>query len=111
MEGYRAGLILCMPEFDTYHVIERFAKDHNDPGALQAYIFLKRRTELAIRWRAVNLDIEAPLNKLVELYTGTKEKAPKPTKLEDMSEQDRLAAYEQACKAAGIELDPTLFTK
>ena len=110
MEGYRAGLILCMPEFDTYHALERFARDNSDSEAIQAYLFLRKRTERAIRWRAMQEVDRMGLQKAVEFCTGIRfNKAPE--KLEEMTEEQRRAMFEKACADTGVQLDPSLFKK
>lgn len=97
-----------MPEFDTYHALERFAKNPSDAAAIQAYLFLRKRTEHMIRWRALQELDRFGIHKAIELYTGTKEhKAPKT--LADMTEEQRQDLFTKACAAAGVQIDPSLF--
>lgn len=98
-----------MPEFDTYHAIERFAKNNSDSEAIQAYLFLRKRTELAIRWRALQEADHLGLQKAMDLYMGSKSQTTHAAKLEDMSEKQRQAMFAQACAATGVQLDPSLF--
>ena len=98
-----------MPEFDTYHAIERFAQDNTSVEALQAYLFLRKRTERAIRWRALREADSFGLKKAIEIYTGTKEHNVTPTKLEDMTEKQRQDLFVQACAETGVQIDPSLF--
>ena len=100
-----------MPELDTYHALERFAKDNANYEARQAYLFLKRRTELSIQWRAFSMVDYAPLQKLAELYLGVKDRSAELTDMADMSEPDRQQLFEWACSQTGVEIDPKLFTK
>ena len=109
MEGYRASLIICMPEFDTYHALERFARNNSDQAAIQAYRFLKKRTELAIRWQALRELDHMDLQKAVEIYTGVNTASANIDKLEDMTEEQRMSLFEHACKETGIQIDPSLF--
>ena len=48
---------------------------------------------------------------LYDLYIGHKDKEPDPTKLEDMSEEERFKLFELACTRTGLQLDPALFKK
>ena len=108
MEGYRAGVILCMPEFDTYHALERFARNPSDGAAIQAYLFLRKRTERMIRWRALQELDRFGIQKAIDIYTGTRShKAPKT--LADMTEEQRQELFTKACAAAGVQIDPSLF--
>jgi len=104
-------LILCMPEFDTYHALERFARDNSNNETRQAYLFLRRRTELSIQWRALGMAEYAPIKELAELYMGFKDKVKKIDKLEDMEEEDRQKLFAEACAQTGVQIDPELFTK
>jgi hypothetical protein len=100
-----------MPEFDTYHVLERFARDNANSEARQAYLFLRRRTELSIQWRALGMAEYAPMKKLTDLYMGVKDTMEKVEKLEDMTEEARQKLFAQACAQTGVQIDPELFTK
>ena len=96
-----------MPELDTYNTIQRYAEANNDPAAVQAYVLLKTRAERMALWRAVSLglpDLKAALDLTLGL-SGKKN----PSKLADMSEEERRKLYDAACKAAGIEIDPAAF--
>lgn len=100
-----------MPEFDTYHILERYARDNSSIENRQAFLFLRRRTELSICWRALVAVDRAPISKLVELYLGVKGDKVKAKKLADMTEAERLDLFKSACTKTGIKLDPSLFKK
>lgn len=109
MEGYRASLILCMPEFDTYNTIKRYAQNNSDPAAVQAYYFLMQRTERLALWHA-NTQGVGDLGTAMRMYLGLHLDA-KPVTMAGMSEDARRKMYEEACKAKGIQLDPETFKK
>lgn len=100
-----------MPALDTYHTIERFAKNNSDAEALLAYRFLKHRTSLAVKWQALQYVPVIEHGKAVDLYTGTVEREPVAKSLENMSEKERLNMFQQACMATGMQLDPSLLRK
>ena len=99
-----------MPEFDTYHAIERYARNTNDLEAALAYKFLKRRTKLAIMWRAVCNFGSSKLDAASILQTGAFASSVKPvTKAMDlgsMTEDERKAMFMDAIEEVGIQLDP-----
>jgi hypothetical protein len=101
--------MLCMPEFDTYKAIERYAKDNSSPEAILGFQMLRKRTETTIMWRTVltGLDISAAL----KMYLGISDRAAGSKKLEDMTEEERRKAYAAACMSTGIQLDPETFKK
>ena len=104
--------MLCMPEFDTYNAIQRYAKRNNDPAAVLAYVFLKTRTERQLMWRAVSLglpDLKAALD--LTMGITNKPSSNNPASMADMSEEQRRKLYDAACKQAGIQLDPSALTK
>ena len=100
-----------MPALDTYKTIERFARDPDDGAALQAYKFLRHRTALEIKWQAFQYVPTIEHSAAVNLYTGTKEYAPVVKDLSEMSEPQRQDLFEQACKATGVQLDPSILRK
>lgn len=100
-----------MPALDTYHTIERFARNNSDLEALLAYRCLKHRTELAVKWQAFQYVPAIDLMKAINLYTGVVERTETPKSMGDMTEQERIELYAQACKAKGIQLDPSLLRK
>ena len=100
-----------MPSLDTYKTIERFAKNPEDSAALQAYKFLRHRTALEIKWKAFQYVPAIEHNAAVDLYTGARDKTVSAKSLEEMSEPQRMDLFEQACKAAGVQLDPSILRK
>lgn len=98
-----------MPELDTYNTLQRFASDNNDLANIQAYKFLKRRTERFVRWQAINIFGVSDIQKAVELYLGVSNPEATPQDLAAMSEEQRLSMYEQACAEFGIAVDPSAF--
>ena len=101
-----------MPEFDTYHAIERYARNNSDSAAIQAYLFLRKRTERAIRWRAMQEYDRMGLQKAIQFYTGIQDRAkPEVQKLDEMTEEQRQELFKQACAQTGVQIDPSLFKK
>ncbi len=99
-----------MPEFDTYNTIERFARDNRNPASVQAYIFLRRRAELMMRWRVLTSAADN-MELATDAYLGLKHTIAKSRSFIDMDEQDRQKLFMEACKDAGVQIDPNTFTK
>jgi len=100
-----------MPELDTYQTLKRFAENNTDLAAIQAYKFLKRRTELSVQWQVLRMAGVVDPKKALEFYTGVKDQIQAPTRLEDMSEAERMKLFEEACKQTNVQLDPSIFKK
>ena len=100
-----------MPALDTYKTIERFARNPDDGAALQAYKFLRHRTALEIKWQAFQYVPAIEHGAAVDLYTGAKERVTVAKDLSEMSEPQRQDLFEQACKATGVQLDPSILRK
>ena len=98
-----------MPEFDTYHAIERYARNTDDPAAILSYRMLKRRTEIAVMWRAVcNFGAHNLLN-TASIQMGAfaaDKKQPKPMDMGSMTEKERKDMFMKAVEEVGIQLDP-----
>lgn len=99
-----------MPEFDTYNTIERFARDNHNPATVQAYVFLRRRAELMMRWRIWTSDA-ADLEQATNAYLGLNKRLSQPRTFLDMDEPDRQRLFAEACKDVGVQIDPSTFTK
>lgn len=100
-----------MPALDTYKTIERFARNPDDGAALQAYKFLRHRTALEVKWQALQYVPAMEHGTAVDLYTGTNERVTVAKDLSEMSEPQRQDLFEQACKATGVQLDPSILRK
>ena len=100
-----------MPSLDTYNTIERFARNPDDGTALQAYRFLRHRTALEVKWKALQYVPAIEHDAAVNLYTGVSNRAPVAKDLSEMSEPQRQDLFEQACKATGVQLDPSILRK
>lgn len=96
-----------MPEFDTYKVIERYAKNNDSPEAYLGYQFLKHRTQAAIMWRTSITEFD--IGSALSAYLGLKDKLG-GRGMADMSEEERKQMYDEMCREAGIQLDPKTFT-
>ena len=100
-----------MPSLDTYNTIERFARNPDDGAALQAYRFLRHRTALEVKWKALQYVPAIEHDAAVNLYTGVRDRAPVAKDLSEMSEPQRQDLFEQACKATGVQLDLSILRK
>lgn len=106
-----------MPDFDTYHIVEKFARDSEDVANVLAFYSLFRHTKARIQGAIVAAtinpeepDYERAMHLLV---TGSlpKDKAQVKGKLaKDMTPEELKAYFIGGLKANGIEVDPQLFT-
>lgn len=100
-----------MPELDTYHTIERYARNPDDLDSVQAFRFLQRRTLNKIVWEAMNNMRISDLDASSDLYMGALHHHKKvggitATDLAKMSKVERDAMYIQMCESAGVHIDP-----
>jgi len=103
-----------MPEFDTYHIIERYAKANNDKAAFQAYLMLKRRTQMSVLWRSLCAFGTEGLHEATIAQLGAfseESKHKDTTNLADMTEDERLAMFMEAMEATGEQLDPEVLAE
>ena len=120
MEGYRASLILALPEFDTYGMLPRFARNPYDMLSMAGFILLKERALRGIDWSLHSM-LQYPVDavKLLAYRLGSRldstfkpasaarTNEPKPaTSLADMSESQIKELYYNALKLAGVSVDP-----
>lgn len=116
MAGYRTGLTLTLPEFDTNNTLKRFAAEHT-PESHLAYLWLRRRAQNALTWQVLQtmpLDLlDAGLNLRVGAHPddapaagispdGKKELSLK--ELADMPRDKQMDIYLNACKQAGVDV-------
>lgn len=116
MEGYRASLILALPEFDTYKAIPAYARHPDDPVAAHAFVMLLERTRRRIFWDLHGmLHTHADTGALVAYRLGMpmdkngKEAEAPAQDIASMSEDQQKATYLAAMRAAGMDIDPAVF--
>ena len=108
--------MLCLPEFDTYHILPEYARDPENAYNLVALKVLKHRTENALQWRLFNCRL-ATVDNAVDLYNfqmGVRKKTKTGKKVLDfskMSTQELMTLWNKAMEFAGIPVDPATLTK
>jgi len=103
-----------MPEFDTYHILERYAKANNDKAAFQAYIMLKRRTQLSVMWRSLCAFGAEHLDEVSRAQLGAfaeESKRKTATDLGSMKEEERRDFFMKAMEMTGVQLDPAVLAE
>lgn len=116
MEGYRASLILALPEFDTYKAIPAYARHPDDPVAAHAFVLLLERARRHVFWDLHDmLHTHADTGALVAYRLGmpmdkddVESDAP-ARDIASMDEDQQKATYLAAMRAAGMSVDPAVF--
>ena len=107
--------MLCLPEFDTYHILPEYASNPDTPRNRLALHLLKHRAITAMEWRVLNCRIVNKDNsdKLLQFQMGNygKKAAGAKKDISQMSSKELLDFYMKATAAVGIKVDPASFTK
>ena len=107
--------MLCLPEFDTYHILPEYARNPEDQRNRLALKILKHRALTAMNWRVLNCHIvnEKNSDKLLQFQMGnyvTRVGGMK-TDISTMTPKELLDFYMKATEAVGWGVDPAAFTK
>lgn len=107
--------MLCLPEFDTYRILENYARDPDDYRNILALRVLKRRARLQLQWRVLHSRFASSdsIETLFDLLLGHHEKhvaAPK-TDMNQMSEAELMDMYNKALAEVGLSIDPEALAK
>jgi len=112
--------MLCLPEFDTYHTLEQYARDPENSRTNLALRVLKRRATLQLQWRIVCCRLASPRNidKLEDIQYGrseaqTEDKKPAPKLFDpnNMTNEQIMDVYQQAVASVGWTIDPEALAK
>lgn len=116
MGGYRAGLILASPEFDTYGSLRRFAELPDTCGLIGLRCLLLR-CERQVIWATVASGErdKTIFEKLISIRLGRASAdseqdqggSTETQKLASASSEEKLAFYLSALKNGGFEVDQT----
>lgn len=113
MDRYRVGLILSIPEFDTYRGLERFARDPKKPEHKFAFDCLCKQAETRAVWHAVSNFGFDKIEEAVKLITGslgeksTSKHTADLTDFMDKTAAEQIEIFNRICEAAGVKVDPT----
>lgn len=107
--------MLCLPEFDTYHILPEYARAPDTARNKLALHLLKHRALTNLQWRVLNCHIITKDNsdKLLEFQMGRYGGAgsgPK-TDISTMTPAELMDFYIKATDAVGLHVDPAAFTK
>lgn len=107
--------MVCLPEFDTYKTLPKYAENPEDPHNVLALHLLKHRTTVAVHWRVLNsrFSAEDNVDELVKFAMGRygeSDAGPKTDMLK-MNPTELLDFYCKAVEAVGYKVDPKAFTK
>lgn len=113
MGGYRTGLILAAPDFDTYNCLEKYAKhpSKNNAFAVETLIYRTglrliyevgseyKHSKSDLAQRAFNLRLG-----LVEGAAGTTTIKKTIADVHKMTDKERMDLYIRMCRNAGINI-------
>lgn len=107
--------MLCLPEFDTYHILPEYAQNPEDIRLKLSLHLLKKRAVTTLQWRVLNcrLATEDNADALLRFQLGSSGKlsdAPK-SDITKMSPTELMDFYNKAVAAVGLHVDPAAFTK
>jgi hypothetical protein len=108
--------MLCLPEFDTYHILPEYARDPESAYNRAALKVLKHRTEHALQWRLLNCRL-ATVDNAADLYNfqlgmrKDKKSGKKALDFTKMSTEELMNLWNKAMEFAGIPVDPATLTK
>jgi len=107
--------MLCLPEFDTYHILPEYAKAPDTARNKLALHILKHRALANMQWRVLNCHIISKDNSddllkfQMGIYGGNVPGAKKD--IRNMSSAELMDFYIKATDAVGLHVDPAAFTK
>ena len=125
MAGYRAGIDLALPAYDTYRCLEKFARRPNDIAVRLAYYRLRTRVQDTLLFEALAASryVDAART-LLSLRTGISEKelashiipysddaqpdgniVSSIDEVAAMDEAGRRRVYEELCRRHGVHID------
>ena len=107
--------MLCLPEFDTYHVLPKYAEEPEDARNRLALKLLKHRTLAGLQWRVLNArDATADnADDLLKFQMGRWRAGGGAVafNVNNMTGEELLDFYLKAVASVGQYVDPSLFTK
>ena len=107
--------MLCLPEFDTYHVLPKYAEEPEDARNRLALKLLKHRTLAGLQWRVLNArDATADnADDLLKFQMGRwrAKGGGASFDVNNMTGEELLDFYLKAVASVGQPVDPSRFTK
>lgn len=107
--------MLCLPEFDTYHVLPKYAEEPEDARNRLALKLLKHRTLVGLQWRVLNArDATADnADDLLKFQMGRwrVKGGAASFDVNNMTGEELLDFYLKAVASVGQPVDPSRFTK
>lgn len=107
--------MLCLPEFDTYHVLPKYAEEPEDARNRLALKLLKHRTLTGLQWRVLNArDATADnVDDLLKFQMGRwrAKGGAASFDVNNMTGEELLDFYLKAVASVGQPVDPSRFTK
>jgi len=106
--------MLCLPEFDTYRILPKYAGNPDDPRYNLALHLLKHRVTASLHWRVLNCRVgtEDNLQELLRFIMGRYgEEGGQKTDFTKMNTTELMDFYKKAVESVGYQVDPALFIK
>ena len=111
--------MLCLPEFDTYNILPKYAREPDDARNIVALRVLKHRARIQLQWRVFTCRFSSMKNMdaLLHLQMGYNEGkttgvvVEKQVDFSNMTEEEMMTVYNMALKKVGLTLDPEALLK
>lgn len=106
--------MLCLPEFDTYKILPRYAEEPEDARNRLALKLLKHRALAGLQWRVLNsrhATIDNADSLLMFQMGRWKSRKGGILDINSMTGEELMDFYLKAVASVGQHVDPSLFTK
>jgi hypothetical protein len=105
-----------MPQFDTYRVLERYAKHPGNRDAILGFLMLYMETENRVRWNSFAAFPQANLQQAMELFLGVHDRQAKHGSVTDQlmaskTKEEEINAFIKFCAKMGVTVDPELLKR
>lgn len=105
-----------MPQFDTYRVLERYAKHPGNRDAVLGFLLLYKETEARARWNAFSAFPRADLNQAMQLYLDVRDRKALRGSVTDQlmaskTKEEEIEAFIKFCASMGVNVDPALLKR
>lgn len=107
--------MLCLPEFDTYHILPEYAREPDKVRNQLALRVLKHRTMTQLKWRVFNNQFASKdtAGSLLDIQMGCSDTGHVVVHkdMNEMNEAELMNMYNKALDEVGLVIDPEALAK